>query len=136
VQLEGAYDASGQPSPHVLTLGAWNAALETGVASPLDDAIANACRADLVGVVKRGEIPFDFVRKRVTVIVTTGRGMQLITKGAVPQVLEVCAHAGDGGLLGAGARGHHAALRGMDWPRHPGAGGGQPGRRRAAGLRS
>jgi Mg2+-importing ATPase len=104
VQLEGAYDTTGQPSPHVLTLGAWNAVLETGVASPLDDAIAGACRADLTGVVKVGEIPFDFVRKRVTVIVRTGRRVQLVTKGAVPQVLAVCTQTGDGERLDAEGR--------------------------------
>ncbi|MGE5242978.1 MAG: hypothetical protein ACM3SQ_01970 [Betaproteobacteria bacterium] len=39
VRVEGAYDAGGQPSQEVLELGACNAALETGVASPLDDAV-------------------------------------------------------------------------------------------------
>jgi Mg2+-importing ATPase len=104
VQLEGSYDASGRPSHDVLTLGAWNAALETGVASPLDDAIGTACRPDLTGVTKLGEIPFDFVRKRVTVILRTGRGVELVTKGAVQQVLDVCARATDGAPLGADAR--------------------------------
>jgi Mg2+-importing ATPase len=104
VQLEGAYDRFGQPSQEVLTLGAWNAALETGVASPLDDAIGTACRPDLAGVTKLGEIPFDFVRKRVTIIARTGGGVELVTKGAVPQVLEVCAGAADGTPLDADAR--------------------------------
>jgi Mg2+-importing ATPase len=104
VQLEGAYDSAGQPSEPVLALGAWNAALETGVASPLDDAITNASRADLGGVTKLGEIPFDFVRKRVTVIVRTAAGVQLVTKGAVQQVMQVCAHASNGTALGADAR--------------------------------
>jgi Mg2+-importing ATPase len=104
VRLEGAYDPSGQPSSHVLTLGAWNAALETGVASPLDDAIAHACQPDLTGVSKQGEIPFDFVRKRVTVVVATARGVQFVTKGAVPQVLGVCVHAAGAGRLNAAER--------------------------------
>jgi Mg2+-importing ATPase len=104
VQLEGAYDAGGQPSTDVLVLAGWNAALETGVASPLDDAIAGARHADLTGVAKLAEIPFDFVRKRVTVIVRTDAGARLITKGAVEQILKVCTLATDGATLGGEAR--------------------------------
>ena len=90
VQLEGAYDSDGNPSPEVLDLGACNAAYETGVGSPLDEAITNARRPDPVRVRKLGEIPFDFVRKRVTVVVRSPEGARLITKGAFLQVLEIC----------------------------------------------
>jgi Mg2+-importing ATPase len=100
VQVEGAYDASGAPSSSVLQLAAVNAALETGVSSPLDDAITNACRPDLQDVVKIGEIPFDFVRKRVTVVVRDPTGIRLVTKGAFHHVLEVCSHAAGGVPIG------------------------------------
>jgi P-type Mg2+ transporter len=90
VQLEGAYDAFGCPSDEVLDLGAWNAALETGVSSPLDDAITHARAADLAQARKLGEIPFDFVRKRVTVVMQSSGGARLVTKGAFHHVLEVC----------------------------------------------
>ena len=43
VQLEGAYDATGTPSAASSSWPRCNAALETGIASPLDDAIADAC---------------------------------------------------------------------------------------------
>jgi Mg2+-importing ATPase len=42
VMLEGAYDAFGSPSADVRKQGGWNAALETGLASPLDDAILSS----------------------------------------------------------------------------------------------
>jgi Mg2+-importing ATPase len=90
VQLEGAYDSDGVPSQEVLDLGACNAAYETGVGSPLDEAITNARRPDPARVRKLGEIPFDFVRKRVTVVVRHPEGARLITKGAFLQVLEIC----------------------------------------------
>lgn len=99
VQLEGAYDGSGQPSPKVLDLGAYNAALETGVASPLDEAITSARKPDLTDVRKLGEIPFDFVRKRVTVVAQSADGVRLITKGAFHKVLEVCTRSADGAVL-------------------------------------
>ncbi len=60
---------SGSPSADVQKQGAWNAALETGLASPLDDAILSAGAPDLSTVRKLAEIPFDFVRKRVSVVV-------------------------------------------------------------------
>jgi Mg2+-importing ATPase len=99
VQVEGAYDSAGQPSPGVLELGVCNAALETGVTSPLDEAILNARQPDLAHVRKRGEIPFDFVRKRVTVVVQEADGVRLVTKGAFHHVLEICTRAADGTAL-------------------------------------
>jgi Mg2+-importing ATPase len=104
VQLEGAYDASGRPLEEVLDLGAWNAALETGVASPLDEAITNAREPDLAQARKLAEIPFDFIRKRVTVVVQTAGGVRLVTKGAFHHVLQVCARAAEDAPLTPEAR--------------------------------
>jgi Mg2+-importing ATPase len=104
VQLEGAYDASGRPSEEVLDLGAWNAALETGVASPLDEAITNARKPDAGLARKLGEIPFDFVRKRVTVVMQTLGTARLVVKGAFHQVLEICTSTADGEALTPEAR--------------------------------
>jgi Mg2+-importing ATPase len=104
VVLEGAYDADGAPSLDVQKQGAWNAALETGLASPLDDAILSAAAPDLSTVRKLAEIPFDFVRKRVSVVVDTKGNTSLITKGAFHQVLEVCTQSSGGVLLDAAAK--------------------------------
>ncbi|HEY1304280.1 MAG TPA: magnesium-translocating P-type ATPase [Vicinamibacterales bacterium] len=99
VRLEGAYDACGGPSPAVLALAGWNAALETGISSPLDEAIANACTPDLARARKLGEIPFDFVRKRVTIVMHGPDGVQLVMKGAFHHVLEICATTSSGAAL-------------------------------------
>jgi len=99
VQVEGAYDAAGSSSEDVLELGACNAALETGVTSPLDDAITSARRPDLTCIHKLAEVPFDFIRKRVTIVVQSPAGIRLITKGAFHHVLEICAHSADGRAL-------------------------------------
>jgi Mg2+-importing ATPase len=104
VRLDGSFDYRGRPSPEVLELGGCNAALETGLHNPLDDAILDACHTDFSSVGKAGEIPFDFVRKRVTVIIRRGDGFRLVTKGAFRQVLAVCTRAGDGSPLDAGQR--------------------------------
>jgi Mg2+-importing ATPase len=96
VRLEGAYDARGEPSSRVLDLAACNAALEAGIASPLNDAIVAARAIDRASTQKLGEIPFDFVRKRVTVVVRAEGRATLITKGAFHHVLEICTTTADG----------------------------------------
>jgi Mg2+-importing ATPase len=90
VRLEGAYGPDGTSSANVLELAAINAATETGLENPLDDAILQARRPNLEELEKLAEIPFDFMRKRVSVVVKTKAGAQLITKGAFDHVLEIC----------------------------------------------
>jgi Mg2+-importing ATPase len=103
-QVEGAYDATGAPADGVFELGAVNAALETGLANPLDDAILQARQPALADLRKRAEIPFDFVRKRVSVIVESPKGIRLITKGAFQHVCAVCSQLPDGAPLDAARR--------------------------------
>jgi len=104
VVLDGAYDALGSPSVDVHKQGAWNAALETGLASPLDDAILKAGAPDLSTVRKLAEIPFDFVRKRVSVVVDAEGKTSLITKGAFHHVLEICTRFAGGVSLDAAGK--------------------------------
>jgi Mg2+-importing ATPase len=95
VVLDQATDPFGSPSDRVLRAAFLNASLETGIANPLDEAIMAAGRAsalDLGDPVKVDEIPYDFSRRRLTVVVagadTDSRSM--VTKGAVTEVLDVC----------------------------------------------
>ena len=114
---------SGSPSADVQKQGAWNAALETGLASPLDDAILSAGAPDLSAVRKLAEIPFDFVRKRVSVVVDAEGQTSLITKGAFHHVLEICTRSADG--VAARCRGEGAprgALPSLERTGDPGAG--------------
>jgi Mg2+-importing ATPase len=93
VQLDGAFDAAGAPSAEVLDLAALNAALGTGLPNPLDDAILAArpaAASSAAGVRKLAEIPFDFIRKRVSVVVVDGDRARLVTKGAFHHVLDAC----------------------------------------------
>jgi Mg2+-importing ATPase len=96
VQLEGAYDDQGERSDGVLELASRNAALQTGLANPLDEAILRTHKADLWGVEKLGEVPYDFVRKRLSVIIRGRAGITLVTKGAFEHVLEICGRSADG----------------------------------------
>jgi Mg2+-importing ATPase len=104
VRLEGAYDPGGEPSAEVLRLAGWNAALQAGPDNPLDQAIQQAQRPEQGAVQKLGEVPYDFVRKRLSVVVRTPSGIMLVTKGAFAQVLDACTRLPDGQLLSAPLR--------------------------------
>jgi Mg2+-importing ATPase len=96
VSLEGAYDDQGRASARVLELGVRNAALQAGLANPLDQALLEAHAPQVAGLDKLGEVPYDFVRKRLSVV-TGERGLAtLITKGAFLPILEACDHLADG----------------------------------------
>jgi Mg2+-importing ATPase len=99
VQVEGAYDPTGERADDVLELAAINASLETGLPSPLDDAILKARTPDLTRLRKRAEIPFDFVRKRVSVVFDGREGARLVAKGAFHHVLEISDRLPDGSPL-------------------------------------
>lgn len=96
VHLEAVLDTAGQPSPEVGRLAFLNATFETGIENPLDQAImawghGQALSAE--GCVKVDEIPYDFARKRLTIVVRTpeAKGSPLlVTKGAFDNVLALC----------------------------------------------
>ncbi|MFN8063027.1 MAG: magnesium-translocating P-type ATPase [Vicinamibacterales bacterium] len=96
VELEGAYAPCGTPSADVASLAAQNAALQTGLTNPLDEAIVRAHPAELSGVRKLAEIPFDANRKRASVVVQVERGVQIVVKGAFHHILEICTASADG----------------------------------------
>lgn len=96
VRLEGAYDEAGVSSDRVLALAAWNAALQTGFSNPLDEAILQAHRPTLERVEKLGEIPYDFVRKTLSVVFREEGIVRLVAKGALEHVLAACSAGGEG----------------------------------------
>ena len=97
VQLNAALDWTGQPSDEVFRLAYLNAHFQTGLANPLDEAIVAHARPDIAGVAKVDEIPYDFVRKRLSVVIAApGRPACLVTKGALEGVLAECSQVQQG----------------------------------------
>ena len=91
VQLDGALDVEGQPADEVFRLAYLNAHFQTGLANPLDEAVLAHGQPDIAGVEKLDEVPYDFVRKRLSVAAKEpGHPPCLITKGALDNVLAVC----------------------------------------------
>ncbi len=99
VRLDGALDLQGRPSDQVFRYAYLNAHFETGLSNPLDEAIAARAQPDIAGITKVDEVPYDFTRKRLSVVVQDGNGRTLITKGALDNVLGVSALVEDGGAI-------------------------------------
>ena len=93
--LQSVNDLDGKESERALLYVYLNASFETGFLSPIDAAICHHCVIDIAAWKKLDEVPYDFVRKRLTVVVSGPEGTLMITKGALAQVLEVCATAED-----------------------------------------
>lgn len=91
MRLYAAVNPNGIPSERVRLHAYLNAVYETGFVNPLDEAIRTQCASDVSEYKKLDEVPYDFVRKRLSILVATPSTHVLITKGAVEQVLEVCA---------------------------------------------
>lgn len=96
--LEATLDPEGHASPEVLRLAHLNAAFETGIDNPLDAALVQAgARAGLHagGWRKIDEIPYDFQRRRLTIVVAREDDPEvhlLVVKGAFDPVLACCSH--------------------------------------------
>lgn len=83
-------NAFGEKSDFVGQLAYWNAALESGYENPIDAALKALPQYTTENVQKLGEVPYDFVRKRLSIALKNNHGNILVSKGAVPQVLSVC----------------------------------------------
>ncbi|MBS0177528.1 MAG: magnesium-translocating P-type ATPase [Nitrospira sp.] len=101
MRLQAALNVDGESSERVLFLGYLNAVFETGFPNPLDEALRRHRSFELAGCCKLEEEPYDFVRKRLSILVATPETHLLITKGAVDSMLAVCLHAEqrDGALV-------------------------------------
>jgi len=83
-------DIKGQPNLLASQFAYLNAKFQNGFANPIDDALKQLSESD-TGYKKLNEIPYDFIRKRLSVAVSNDNGKKyLITKGAVSNVLDIC----------------------------------------------
>jgi Mg2+-importing ATPase len=89
IRLERHVDGLGRESERVLWLAYVNSSFETGLKSPLDDAILAHEELDVSSWRKIDEVPFDFERRRVSVLVDDGRTRLLAVKGAPEDVLRL-----------------------------------------------
>ena len=93
VRLYKALDTDGTDSEKVLLYAYINSKFETGFANPIDEAVRNYRPFDLSPFQKLDEYRYDFVRKRLSILVAHGDRHIMMTKGALANVLAVCSNA-------------------------------------------
>jgi Mg2+-importing ATPase len=67
-----------------------NSYFQNGIKNPLDDAVLLFKQPDITGYEKTAEVPFDFFRKRMSVVVKKENTQLLICKGALEEILKAC----------------------------------------------
>jgi Mg2+-importing ATPase len=92
IALTRHIDFCGEDSERVLRLAWLNSHFESGLKSPLDDAILAHTEIDPSPWRKIDEAPFDFERRRVSVLVENGGERTLIIKGAPEDVVRLSTH--------------------------------------------
>jgi Mg2+-importing ATPase len=89
IQLGAAISLDGKPSTEVAELASLNAGLQRGWKNPIDQAIVTAHPVP-AGATMLDELPYDFHRKRLSILVQRSGGNLLVTKGALEEILDVC----------------------------------------------
>lgn len=96
IVLEKYLDINGDEDIRVLKHAFLNSYFQTGLKGNIDAAVIARGKENNIGVIannykKIDEIPFDFSRRRLSVIVSDENNkMQMITKGAVEEILSIC----------------------------------------------
>jgi Mg2+-importing ATPase len=96
IRLERHVDPAGRDSDRVLLLAYLNSRFESGLRSPLDDAILAHEELDVEGWRKIDEVPFGFERRRVSVLLERHGERLLVVKGAPEDVVRLSVEYEDG----------------------------------------
>lgn len=83
-------DLDGQPNQELHEFAYLNSFFQSGIKNPLDDAMVAYGAMDINHYQKVDEVPFDFFRKKMSVVVMTANRHTIITKGAPEEILKSC----------------------------------------------
>lgn len=90
VNIYSFVDPDGKSSDKVMLYAQLNAKYQTGFVNPIDEAIINYREFNLADYKKLDEIPYDFLRKRLSILIADKNDNIIITKGALKNVIEIC----------------------------------------------
>ena len=90
ITISAAVDGLGTESDFVKELAYWNAYFESGYANPIDEAIKKLELQTKNVPEKTGEVPYDFIRKRLSISINKTSEKLLISKGAFVQIISIC----------------------------------------------
>lgn len=93
VKLDACLDYNGKVSDAIKRYAFINAYFETGFNNPIDDSLRSLPGIDIAGINKTDEVPYDFIRKRLSIVVEERGKHTMVTKGALKNVLDVCSKA-------------------------------------------
>lgn len=96
IHLVKYVDTNGKESEQVFRFAYLNSFYQTGITNPMDKAVIDFKSADIKEYEKVDEIPFDFERKRMSVVASRERKHFLISKGAPEEILTICDRLRDG----------------------------------------
>lgn len=92
IQMQSHLDPTGSESDRVFELAFLNSWFETGLRNPVDEAILAHKKLDISEWQKIVEVPFDFERRRVSVLLEREGQRCLVVKGAPDNILRLCTH--------------------------------------------
>jgi len=92
ISLAQHVDIDGHEDEKVLLYCYLNSYFETGLKSPLDQATLEHTKIDVAGYGKIDEVPFDFIRRRVIIVVEHENERFLIIKGAPEEIVKICSY--------------------------------------------
>lgn len=106
INISGIVDTDGKESDFVKKLAYWNAIYETGYSNPIDEALKNLKVDTQEKPQKTGEVPYDFIRKRLSISISSSEGKMIIAKGAFEQIISICTQvrSGDGEIVNINAQ--------------------------------
>ncbi|MEP7109146.1 MAG: magnesium-translocating P-type ATPase [Ferruginibacter sp.] len=90
IKVAGLKDGFGRESEFVKRLAFWNATFETGYSNPVDEALKLLKPDTKISPLKIGEVPYDFIRKRLSIAISADTEKLLICKGAFTQIQSIC----------------------------------------------
>lgn len=92
-QLDKLCNAEGEETEKVALYAYLNSHYQSGYTNPIDKEITQKAKQSTTGWSKLGEIPYDFERKKISILAENKKTHFMITKGAFPQIFEICTHA-------------------------------------------
>jgi Mg2+-importing ATPase len=90
IKVDRIVDVKGNESSKIKQFAFLNASFESGFSNPIDDALRSMKDVNKDGYTKFAEVPYDFIRKRLSIAVTKGSQRIMITKGALKNILDAC----------------------------------------------
>ena len=90
ITVHSLVNGFGDEDIFVKNLAFWNATFETGYTNPIDEALKKLSVDSKLNTEKLGEVPYDFIRKRLSIAIDNTTEKLLITKGAFTQIFSIC----------------------------------------------